>query len=73
MPNRGAYGYAHLEVAPGVIVGPVAYRGKVGCTDVTCTRSVTDDVRCFGWHCSVCDRPCSMQGHHGGCPEVRDA
>lgn len=50
------------------LVGPLAYRGKLGC--VRCTRMVArrDDGSfefgpCMGWHCSYCDQPCSSQGH----------
>jgi len=55
-----------------VSVGPLAYRGKVGCQSVECTRR---DIRayldgteesCFGWHCAYCDEPCSSHGHQ--CP-----
>ena len=49
--------------------GPLAYRGKEGCTDVRCLRMFTGEAfdmeRCVGWHCSYCDKPCSYQGH--GC------
>lgn len=48
------------------LIGPLAYRGKKGCTSVTCTRlwdGEKMDVDCRGWHCSYCDEPCSSQGH----------
>jgi hypothetical protein len=47
----------------------VAYRGRKGCTNVTCTR-IGDD--CYGWHCSRCDAPCSSQGHFN-CPRAGEA
>lgn len=48
------------------IIGPLAYRGKKGCTSATCTRMYRDGNHsedCLGWHCSYCDAPCSSQGH----------
>lgn len=50
-----------------VIIGPLCYRGKEGCTSGRCTRSYSPEATgCFGYHCSYCDEPCSSQGHH--CP-----
>jgi len=53
------------------IVGPLAYQGKEGCTDIRCTRrdarafmDGTDDGPCYGWHCAYCDAPCSSMGHN---------
>ena len=45
-------------------IGPLAYRGKVGCMSVTCPRLRTagPDIACYGWHCAYCDAPCSYQG-----------
>ena len=53
------------------VIGPLAYRGKRGCKNVTCTHIVVSvengrpifDEACRGWHCSYCDAPCSYQGH----------
>ena len=49
------------------LIGPLTYRGKVGCMNATCTRRSVDgfgpDIPCFGWHCVYCDAPCSYQGH----------
>ena len=48
------------------ILGPLAYQGKAGCVDMTCTRYFTgrnEITGCIGWHCSYCDKPCSSQGH----------
>lgn len=50
------------------VIGPLAYWGKVGCVNVTCTHMVTPEgidftQACMGWHCSYCDAPCSSQGH----------
>jgi hypothetical protein len=45
------------------LIGPLTYRGKVGCQNVTCTRHTDVKDRCYGWHCSYCDAPCSYQGH----------
>ena len=50
------------------IVAPLAYRGKAGCQDVSCTRYYGPDPQppaCLGWHCAYCDAPCGSQGH--GC------
>lgn len=38
-----------------------AYRGKVGCRDLTCTRDGSPD-RCYGWHCLYCDGSSNCQG-----------
>lgn len=46
-----------------VPLGPLTYHSKEGCTGVVCTRDIRDNTRCFGWHCSYCDEPCSYQGH----------
>jgi hypothetical protein len=50
-----------------VTVGPLAYRGKPDCDNVTCTRLIGTDGKwskdCMGWHCAYCDAPCSSQGH----------
>jgi hypothetical protein len=58
-----------VKPLPGVtLIGPLAYRGKVGCLNVTCTRRSLEfgpEVACYGWHCSYCDAPCSSMGH--GC------
>ena len=45
--------------------GPLAYRGKGGCTSMLCTQMLDDTgtYHCYGWHCSYCDEPCSYQGH----------
>ena len=48
------------------VLGPIAYMGKKGCTDMRCRRyfgpdGMSDD--CIGYHCSYCDAPCSMMGH----------
>lgn len=43
----------------------LAYHGKMGCTDVRCTRVGWRTDRCYGWHCGVCDEPSSSQGHPG--------
>lgn len=48
------------------LIGPLAYMGKKGCTDMRCRRyfgpdGMSDD--CIGWHCSYCDAACSSQGH----------
>jgi hypothetical protein len=53
------------------IIGPLAYRGKEGCRNVTCTRmDVTDSTSaCYGWHCAYCDEPCSSMGH--GCDAAK--
>jgi hypothetical protein len=48
------------------IIGPLTYRGKEGCRDVTCTRRWDITDRCYGWHCVYCDEACSYQGHN--CP-----
>jgi len=48
----------------------IAYQGKKGCRDIRCTRTNVGDwenSECIGWHCSVCDEPCSSQGHT--CPD----
>ena len=48
------------------MLGPLAYRGKKNCDDVTCTRLWADGKMsedCYGWHCPYCDAPCSMMGH----------
>lgn len=45
------------------LIGPLAYRGKVGCRDPRCTTLGQDRDSCYGWHCSYCDAPCSSQGH----------
>jgi hypothetical protein len=44
------------------LLEPIAYRGKAGCQDPGCTRD-GNPARCYGWHCSRCDEPCSMMGH----------
>lgn len=46
----------------------LAYRGRVGCEDVRCTRMPLADAAgsCYGWHCPRCDQPCSSQGHECG-------
>lgn len=43
-----------------------AYRGKAGCTNVTCTRDGNPD-RCYGWHCIECDGPSNAQGDCANC------
>lgn len=56
-------------------IGPLAYRGKKGCTSATCTRLnvraflAGEEEACFGWHCSYCDEPCSSMGH--GCDAAK--
>lgn len=57
----------------------VAYQGKADCRDARCTRrgghmredGSWDLGECFGWHCSLCDAPCSSQGHN--CPRSSEA
>jgi hypothetical protein len=42
-----------------------AYRGKAGCTNVTCTRMHKpgmESAACYGWHCFYCDGPSNCQG-----------
>lgn len=52
------------SVIPGYELGPkVAYRGKVGCQSVICTRRPDWPDRCYGWHCPICHEPTSYQGH----------
>lgn len=61
------------EFGPGVLKMPsgntylvgeaVCYRIKEGCTDISCTRLLTDPDRCYGWHCTRCDEACGPQGH----------
>lgn len=57
-----------MKALPGyTLVGPLTYRGKVGCTHPMCTRRWIDgemSADCMGWHCVYCDAPCSYQGHH---------
>jgi hypothetical protein len=45
----------------------LAYRGKIGCRDLTCSQAGMPD-RCHGWHCPTCHEPTSSQGHD--CPLV---
>lgn len=43
----------------------VAYRGKVDCDDVRCTRRWKDgkmQPNCLGWHCLYCDERSDSQG-----------
>lgn len=52
----------------------VAYRGNPDCTSLTCTRDGRKPLTepgCFGYHCSLCDAPCSSQGHFN-CPRAGD-
>lgn len=45
--------------------GLIAYQGKNGCQSPIC-RSMPDGKggwKCVGWHCAVCHRPSSYQGH----------
>jgi len=52
----------------------VAYRGNPDCTNPTCTRDGRKPLTepgCFGWHCSLCDAPCSSQGHFN-CPRAHE-
>lgn len=52
-------------------IGPMlAYQGKDGCESTLCRRMVkrSDDGSfligpCLGYHCPICDEPCSMMGH----------
>jgi hypothetical protein len=51
----------------------VAYRGNPDCTYLGCTRDgrkPLGEPGCYGWHCSLCDAPCSMMGHD--CPRAGD-
>lgn len=42
----------------------MAYEGKDDCTSMYCRRFVgLDEPGCIGWHCAVCDEPCSQYGH----------
>jgi hypothetical protein len=61
------------------IVALVAYQGREDCQDSRCTRrgwGIREDGsfdygECAGWHCSLCDAPCSSQGHFG-CPRSQE-
>lgn len=53
------------------VLAPLAYQGKAGCEHPLCTR-VVGESGCRGYHCSVCDEPCSMMGH-AKCAGARDA
>lgn len=50
-------------------LGPLlAYGGKDGCTDLSCTRAGYNPETqqmgpCIGWHCPYCHEPTSSQGH----------
>lgn len=60
MPDHQEPPFAATQFADGATL---AYRGKAGFRNVTCTRrSDLPDV-CYGWHCAHCHEPCSMQGH----------
>ncbi len=59
-----------VKALPGyTLIGPLAYRGKKGCLNATCTHRDLDfddpEHVCYGWHCSYCDAPCGSMGH--GC------
>lgn len=43
-----------------------AYRGKAGCRSVTYTQDGSP-VRCYGWHCLICDGPSNCQGDCSTC------
>ncbi len=74
-----------MTVFPGDEVGGfrverlVAYQGKADCTYAGCTRrggqarpdGTWDSGECVGWHCALCDAPCSSFGH-GNCPRSGD-
>jgi hypothetical protein len=57
----------------------VAYMGNPDCTSWRCTRlgshqrddGTWDAGKCYGWHCSLCDAPCGLYGHHD-CPRAGD-
>lgn len=52
-------------------LGPmVAYRGREGCENWSCTRREPPPGACYGWHCSLCDAPTNMYGHK--CPREAD-
>lgn len=74
-----------MTVFPGDTVGGrfkverlVAYQGNADCTSWQCTRRGShqradgswEPGECFGWHCALCDAPCSMYGHD--CPRAGD-
>lgn len=73
-----------MTVWPGDKIGEftverlVAYQGKTDCTYMGCTRrgcreradGTWDLGVCMGWHCALCDAPCSSMGHD--CPRKGD-
>lgn len=50
-----------------------AYRGKEGCQSPYCTQLNISkpSASCYGWHCALCDAPCSSHGH-SDCPRAGD-
>lgn len=65
---------AEGDIVDGFQLGPlVAYQGKAGCTDPSCSHRYEQTPEgprmvpgCGSYHCPTCDAPVSMVGHD--CP-----
>ena len=50
-----------------VVGQPLSYQGKEGCRDWNCRQMHIGGEypgHCYGYHCTVCDKPSSMYGHN---------
>lgn len=54
------------------VIRQVAYMGNAECVSPICRRSWPITPGCLGWHCSLCDAPCSSFGHGKSCPRADD-